>query len=167
MEQPSTSAIGFREVDRDGNPVTGDHPLDAAGDAGRSNAPAFNPFIAVLWLLTTLLIGGGAWIFLNADSMVGPSAGGGMPTSFLIFTFAPYALFAGSACCSGMHCSGSADGASRRSNQGGRWLDATRFPGWPHGKHPAGDPCAADGSVPWATSWFAQRLVSMLRYWGK
>jgi hypothetical protein len=95
MEQPSTSAIVFREVDRDGNPVTGDHPLDAAGDAGRSNAPAFNPFIAVLWLLTTLLIGGGAWIFLNADSMVGPSAGGGMPTSFLIFTFAPYALFAG------------------------------------------------------------------------
>jgi hypothetical protein len=95
MEQQPSGAIEFREVDRDGNPIIDDHLMGATGDPGRSNASAFNPFIAVLWLLTILLIGGGAWVFLNADSMVGPSAGGGMPTSFLIFTFAPYMLFAG------------------------------------------------------------------------
>jgi len=95
MGQQPSGANGFREVDRDGNPVDEDHLPGATGDFGRGNALAVNPFIAALWLLTILLIGGGAAVFLNADSMVGPSAGGGMPTSFLIFTFAPYALFAG------------------------------------------------------------------------
>lgn len=94
MEQGPAGAIGFREVDRDGNPVH-ETATGTPEGSGRESAFAVNPFIAILWLLATLLIGGGAWVFVNANSMVGAYAGGGMPASFLIFTFAPYAIFAG------------------------------------------------------------------------
>ncbi|SLK13325.1 hypothetical protein [Arthrobacter sp. P2b] len=60
MGQQPSGANGFREVDRDGNPVDEDHLPGATGDFGRGNALAVNPFIAALWLLTILLIGGGA-----------------------------------------------------------------------------------------------------------
>ena len=92
MEQGPSGAIGFREVDRDGNPVIDDGRAAAESSGG---VLAVNPFIGALWLLTILLIGGGAWVFLNADSIMGPSPSGGMPVSFLAFTFAPYAIFAG------------------------------------------------------------------------
>jgi hypothetical protein len=94
MEQGPPGAIGFREVDRDGNSVRSEGPDEREEDYGRGGTLAINPYIAGLWLLTAGLIGGGAWVFLNANSMVGPSAGG-MPTSFLVFTFAPCAIFAG------------------------------------------------------------------------
>jgi hypothetical protein len=94
MEQGREGTVGFREVDPDGNPVRSEAPAERLDGHGRGNAFAVNPFIAALWLLAAALIGGGAWVFLNANSMVGPSAGG-MPTSFLVFTFAPYAIFAG------------------------------------------------------------------------
>lgn len=94
MEQGPAVTIGFREVDSDGNPVTDQARAGTAEDSGRGDAFAVNPFIAVLWLLAAALIGGGAWVFLNANSMVGPSTAG-MPASFLVFTFAPYAIFAG------------------------------------------------------------------------
>ncbi|GGI79236.1 hypothetical protein [Pseudarthrobacter scleromae] len=94
MEQGPAGAIGFREVDRDGNPVHSEATDASEEDYGRGRSLAINPFIAALWILTIAFIGGGAWVFLNASAMVGPSAGG-MPTSFLVFTFAPYAIFAG------------------------------------------------------------------------
>jgi hypothetical protein len=94
MEQGREGAVGFREVDPDGNPVRSEAPAERLDGHGRGNAFAVNPFIAALWLLAAALIGGGAWVFLNANYMVGSSAGG-MPTSFLVFTFAPYAIFAG------------------------------------------------------------------------
>ena len=94
MEQGQAGAIGFREVDRNGNAVSTEDSAVTAEEPGRQNAFAVNPFIAALWLLSALLIGGGAWVFVNANAMVGPSTGG-MPTSFLVFTFAPYAIFAG------------------------------------------------------------------------
>ena len=93
MEQAPSQAIGFREVDRDGNPMPEDNEQEARNSGGGST-PAINPFIAALWLLTVILIGGGAWIFANADTFVGPGSGG-MPAQFLVFTFAPYAVFAG------------------------------------------------------------------------
>ena len=93
MEQPG-SAIEFREVDQDGNPVSGTVRSGPGEDFVSTPAPAVNPFIVVLWLLAILLIGGGTLIFLNANSMVGPTASG-MPASFLMFTFAPYAIVAG------------------------------------------------------------------------
>jgi hypothetical protein len=94
MEQGREGTVGFREVDPDGNPVRSEAPAERLDGHGRGNAFAVNPFIAALWLLAAALIGGGAWVFLNANYMVGSSAGG-MPTSFLVFTFAPYAIFAG------------------------------------------------------------------------
>ncbi|GKV74800.1 UNVERIFIED_CONTAM: hypothetical protein Q9R71_22915 [Actinomycetes bacterium ARC8] len=94
MEQGPAGAIGFREVDSGGNPIRSEATAVGDEDYGRGRSLAVNPFIAALWILTITLISGGAWVFLNANSMVGPSAGG-MPTSFLVFTFAPYAIFAG------------------------------------------------------------------------
>ena len=94
MEQGTAGAVGFREVDPDGNPVRSEAPAEREDGYDGGSALTVNPFIAALWLLAAALIGGGAWVFLNANSMVGPSAGG-MPTSFLVFTFAPYAIFAG------------------------------------------------------------------------
>ena len=94
MEQVPADAIGFREVDRDGNPIPEENQLQAGRHPDGGSTPAFNPFIAALWLLTALLIGGGAWIFTNADTFVGPGSGG-MPAQFLVFTFAPYMVFAG------------------------------------------------------------------------
>ncbi len=93
MEQVPERAIGFREVDRDGNPVPEESQSQARNAEGGST-PALNPFIAALWLLAAVLIGGGMWIFANADTFVGPGSGG-MPAQFLVFTFAPYAVFAG------------------------------------------------------------------------
>lgn len=93
MEQPR-SAIEFREVDQDGNPASGAPRSGAGEDSVSSPVPAANPFILVLWLLAIVLIGGGTWIFLNANTMVGPTTSG-MPASFLMFTFAPYAIVAG------------------------------------------------------------------------
>ncbi|WP_461188867.1 hypothetical protein [Arthrobacter sp. Z4-13] len=100
MEQ-SAGAIGFREVDQDGNPIAGAVQTGAGEDSAHHTAPAVNPFIVVLWLLAILLIGGGALIFLNANSMVGPTTSG-MPASFLMFTFAPYAIVAGLAAVIGL-----------------------------------------------------------------
>ena len=94
MEQGTAGAVGFREVDPDGNSVHSEAPAARENGYSEGSTFAINPFIAALWLLAAALIGGGAWVFLNANSMVGPSAGG-MPTSFLVFTFAPYAIFAG------------------------------------------------------------------------
>jgi hypothetical protein len=93
MEQPG-SAIEFREVDQDGNPVSGSVGSGAGEGSESSPLPAVNPFIAALWLLAIVLIGGGTLIFINANSMVGPTTSG-MPASFLMFTFAPYAIVAG------------------------------------------------------------------------
>ncbi|TLM75542.1 hypothetical protein [Pseudarthrobacter sp. NamB4] len=93
MDQGQAGVTGFREVDQDGNPISEDR-TDYGETSGSGNGIAVNPFIAALWLLAALLIGGGGWIFINADLMVGPAANG-MPAPFLLFTLAPYLMFAG------------------------------------------------------------------------
>ncbi|TLM87993.1 hypothetical protein [Pseudarthrobacter sp. NamE5] len=93
MDQGQAGVIGFREVDQDGNPIS-DYGADSGDTSSRGIGMAVNPFIAALWLLAALLIGGGGWIFINADLMVGPAANG-MPAPFLLFTLAPYLMFAG------------------------------------------------------------------------
>jgi hypothetical protein len=94
MEQPSSGTVGFREVDREGKPVSPE-PKAAEGAAWTSRSwPAVNPFIVALWLLALALIAGGVSVFLNSAMVAGPM-GGGMPLSFLIFTLAPYAVFGG------------------------------------------------------------------------
>lgn len=58
MDQQQSGALGFREVDRDGNPV----PPEVEGEepAGRLKSwPAPNPFIIALWLIAAGLIAGG------------------------------------------------------------------------------------------------------------
>ncbi|WP_461173682.1 hypothetical protein M1D93_02805 [Arthrobacter sp. Z1-9] len=93
MEQPG-NAIEFREVDRDGNPVSEAARFGAGDYPGDRSAAAMNPFIVILWLLAIVLMGGGALLFLSANSMMGPTSSG-MPASFLMFTFAPYAIITG------------------------------------------------------------------------
>jgi hypothetical protein len=94
MEQPAAT-IGFREVDRDGNPVVAEDHATADGDrTGRRIVTVVNPFIVALWVIAAMLVGGGASAFLNTNLAVGPSSGS-MPVSFVIFTFAPYAVLSG------------------------------------------------------------------------
>lgn len=89
-----SSGIGFREVDPEGNPVEATLQAGSGESPPGGTATAVNPFIVVLWLLAILLIGGGVLIFVNANSLVGPSTSG-MPASFLMLTFAPYAMAVG------------------------------------------------------------------------
>jgi hypothetical protein len=94
MEQP-TGSIEFREVDQEGHPV--DNGLQTAavgGQPGRTSITAVNPFIVVLWVVAVALVGGGGITFLNANLAAGPMSGA-MPMSFLLLTFAPYAIFIG------------------------------------------------------------------------
>jgi hypothetical protein len=93
MEQP-TGSIGFREVDQEGHPVDNGLPAAAAGDQPGRTLFAVNPFIVVLWVVAAILVGGGGFTFLNANLAAGPMSGA-MPMSFLLLTFAPYAIFIG------------------------------------------------------------------------
>ncbi|SER20327.1 hypothetical protein [Arthrobacter sp. OV608] len=94
MEQPA-GAIGFREVDQDGNPVGAEaNPAMAETQPEGRLLAAVNPFIAVLWVLAIALLGGGILAFLTANFTIGPSSGA-MPLSFVIFTFAPHAVLSG------------------------------------------------------------------------
>lgn len=95
VQQANGNQIRFREVDQDGNPaepatVTHHQELDGRG-AGRT---PFNPFIVVLWILAASLVAGGIWVFLNAASMLGPSAGT-MALSFALINYAPWAVLSG------------------------------------------------------------------------
>jgi hypothetical protein len=92
MEQPA-GTIGFREVDRDGNPVVIEDHV-AEDRRGSWLIAAVNPFIVALWVLAATLLGGGVWAFLNANVAIGPSSGS-MPLSFVVFTFAPHAALSG------------------------------------------------------------------------
>ncbi|WP_457947850.1 hypothetical protein ACTAQI_18640 [Pseudarthrobacter sp. alpha12b] len=93
MDQQQSGALGFREVDRDGNPVPPE--LEGTGDAGteRSWSPP-NPFIVVLWLLSAGLIAGGTAALLNGPMVMGPSSSG-IPLAYVLFTFAPQVVIAG------------------------------------------------------------------------
>ncbi|MDQ0925199.1 hypothetical protein QF038_003707 [Pseudarthrobacter sp. W1I19] len=93
MEQ-SAGMVGFREVDRDGNPVAADHSAEAEDQPGGRFPAAVNPFIVALWMLAATLLGGGVWAFLNANFTIGPSSGS-VPLSFVIFTLAPHAALSG------------------------------------------------------------------------
>lgn len=93
MEQAS-SGVGFREVDREGNPVRPE-PRTAGPEAWTTKSgPTLNPFIMALWLLAAALIGGGVGAFLYAmANQFSPN--GQVPISFLVLTNAPYAIFLG------------------------------------------------------------------------
>jgi hypothetical protein len=70
--------------------VTHHQEHDGRG-AGRT---AFNLFIVILWILAATLVAGGIWVFLNAASMLGPSAGT-MALSFALINYAPWAVLSG------------------------------------------------------------------------
>ncbi|MDQ0870729.1 hypothetical protein QFZ70_003202 [Arthrobacter sp. V1I9] len=93
MEQ-SGSAVGFREVDQDGNPVS--EKLQSAAVENSTGVGRFgiNPFIVVLWPMAAVLIGGGLAALLNANLALGPSSGE-MPLAFMVFTLAPHAILGG------------------------------------------------------------------------
>lgn len=102
MEQHSTGAIGFCEVDQHGNPVA----PDAGGtlpeaSTERAWGARVNPFIATLWTLSLVLVVGGAWVFsanvFNPGTISGPA-----PVSFLVLTYAPQAILAGLATAVGL-----------------------------------------------------------------
>ncbi|MGX1162691.1 hypothetical protein FBY31_3247 [Arthrobacter sp. SLBN-100] len=93
MEQPA-GTIGFREVDRDGNPVVDEDHAAAEDQSSRWLTAAINPFIVALWAVAAVLVGGIIFAFLTTSLAVGPSSGS-MPASFVIFTFAPYAVLSG------------------------------------------------------------------------
>jgi hypothetical protein len=93
MEQPAR-AVGFREVDQDGNPITEEVHSAVADDSTGPRSFAFNPFIVILWLLAALLLGGGLAALLNANLALGPSSGA-VPLAFVVFTLAPHAILGG------------------------------------------------------------------------
>jgi hypothetical protein len=93
MKQPSASGISFREVDQDGNPEGG-APAAAQEPSREGPHLPINPFIAVLWLLATLLVGGGIWVLSNGAFNPGPISGPAA-LSFLMMTFAPHAILIG------------------------------------------------------------------------
>jgi len=92
MDQQQTGAVGFREVDRDGNPV----PPDLGGTeqaAAVKPWPAPNPFIVVLWLLAAGLIAGGASALLSGPMSV--AMGDRATVEYLVFAFAPQGISGG------------------------------------------------------------------------
>ena len=93
MDQQQSGALGFREVDRDGNPVLPE-PADTgpAETAGTWSGP--NPFIVVLWLLAAGLIAGGVGTLLRGPVALGPISNG-FSFDFVLFTFAPQLALAG------------------------------------------------------------------------
>jgi hypothetical protein len=94
MNQPPSGATGFREVDRDGNPLpheTGATEPPAWTPGARA---ALNPFIVVLWLFALgLIAGGAAAFFYGMGNQLSPN--GQVPVSFLVLTNAPYAILLG------------------------------------------------------------------------
>lgn len=99
MEQ-QVGAIGFQEVDQNGNPVpVSAEPLPA--EAGRRSAAPVNPFVVALWLLAALLLGGGAWTIASAMSNFMP-VNGQLPVSYVALTFAPYLIVTGFAAVVGL-----------------------------------------------------------------
>ena len=93
MEQQQSGALGFREVDRDGNSVLpAPDDTEPAGTGRSRSAP--NPFIVVLWLLAAGLIAGGLGTLLRGPAALGP-INNGFPLDFVLFTFAPQVVLAG------------------------------------------------------------------------
>jgi hypothetical protein len=93
MDQQPSGALGFREVDRDGNPVPPEtEGPEAAGTERSWSAP--NPFIVVLWLLAAAMIAGGTAPLLSGPMIMGPSSGA-IPLAYVVFTFAPQVVLAG------------------------------------------------------------------------
>ena len=93
MEQQQSGALGFREVDSQGQPVAPE--ADAAGpeaNAGSLRAP--NPFIVVLWLLCAAMIAEGLGTLLRGPVSIGPMSNG-LSLDFVLFTFAPHLVLMG------------------------------------------------------------------------
>lgn len=93
MKQLSASGMGFREGCQDENP--GVHARDIAQDPSRQDGHwSVNPFIAVLWLLAAVLVGGGISVLSTVTFNPGPM-GGPPAITYLVMTFAPHALLVG------------------------------------------------------------------------
>ena len=131
---------------------TGSSPLQAARESAGGSRPAINPSIAALRLLAAMLMGGWIRIFANADTFVGLGSSG-MPAQFLVFTFAPYMVFAGLAALISLLPWHGLQWQRKRGQEAAPERDGRRkaaFRG-----------CVGDHSG------FARLLVSMLRYGGK
>lgn len=96
MEQQQSGALGFREVDRHGQPVA--PGLEDTADAGTERSwTAPNPFIVVLWLLAVGLIAGGLAALLGGPMSVGMADRATF--EYLVFAFAPQGISGGIAVC--------------------------------------------------------------------
>ncbi|UUL76544.1 hypothetical protein NG819_01600 [Pseudarthrobacter sp. Fe7] len=94
MDQQQSGALGFREVDRDGNPVPpGLEDPRHTGTERSWTAP--NPFIVVLWLLAVGLIAGGLAALLGGPMSVGMADRASF--EYLVFAFAPQGISGGAA----------------------------------------------------------------------
>ena len=94
MEQQASGALGFREVDGDGNPV----PPEAEGSKSMGTKRSWaspNPFIVVLWLLAAGMICGGASALLNNPMSV--AMGDRATFDYFVFAFAPQGISGGTA----------------------------------------------------------------------
>jgi len=93
MDQQPSGVVGFREVDRDGNPVPPEREGPEPAAAARlGTAP--NPFIAVLWLLAAGLMVGGVAALTQGPIAMAPMRDG-FSVAFIIFTFAPQLVLIG------------------------------------------------------------------------
>ena len=92
MDQQQSAALGFRELDRDGNPVPPEtEDFEPGGPARSLRMP--NPFIVVLWLLAAGLIAGGLNALLAGPMSVG--MGDRATAEYLVFAFAPQGVSGG------------------------------------------------------------------------
>lgn len=91
MDQQASGIVGFREVDREGNPAPPE--LEGQEEAARPwLAP--NPFIVALWLLAAGMIAIAMWTLLRGPVATGPISNG-LSFDFVLFTFAPHLMLIG------------------------------------------------------------------------
>ena len=93
MEQQQSGTLGFREVDRHGQPVAPEADgADPEVVARSLRAP--NPFIVVLWLVCAAMIAAGLGTLLRGPVSIGPMSNG-LSLNFVLFTFAPHLVLMG------------------------------------------------------------------------
>lgn len=95
MDQQPSGTVGFREVDREGNPVPAEPDRPEEAEPTRPwSAP--NPFIMILWILAAGLLAGGVSALMQGPSVMAPMRDG-FSLAFVLFTFAPHLVLIGMA----------------------------------------------------------------------
>lgn len=101
MEQEKANRISFHELDQNGNPLdpeTATSVMDSSGREGRESTRfSTNPFVIILWVLVSIMIGGGLWV--QTETMLpgtfGPDGPVTEPLILVLRNFSPLAVLSG------------------------------------------------------------------------